>query len=147
MQQREAFNMLTFGLRNIIVYTEDHNDLLLPYVDKLIKDINDIFDKAHVNLTNNTLDGINYSLCMISQKSWLYMISDEKRDDNPVLLIYDRINKEFTRYVHLSELALFKDESYLYLLEDKVKKIGTEEFKQLQTEDFERVILDALERE
>ena len=50
--------MLTMQFRNLIITAENHENLLQEDIDKIMAALNQVFDKAELNLKNNPPEGI-----------------------------------------------------------------------------------------
>ena len=59
--------MLTMQFRNLIITAENHENLLQEDIDKIMAALNQVFDKAELNLKNNPPGEICYCVTRLSR--------------------------------------------------------------------------------
>lgn len=125
--------MLTMQFRNLIITAENHENLLQEDIDKIMAALNQVFDKAELNLKNNPPGEICYCVTRLSRTDKLVVAFNPDALHNPYLFVIDKTGKTLSNQVAFEKLLGLRNEIVVAELDANVKSIAADRFKCIQT--------------
>ena len=125
--------MLSIQFRNLTITAENHEDLLQEDIDKIMDALNQVFEKAEINLRNNPPKEVCYCVTRISRTDKLVVAFNPDAIHNPYLFVIDKAGKTLSNQVEFEKLLSLRNEVVVAELDANVKSIAADRFKCIQT--------------
>lgn len=140
--------MLKIKYKNLYITFDNHTDLIInkDEFDKLFNRLDLLLDRVKIQSENNIYTKNSIAFVRLNGNNHLGIYVGVDLQNNPYLLLYNTKTKEVSNEIPNELFIILNKDIVLGNLEDKIKNLGTDKYKDMISDDIYESIKDYIER-